>query len=329
MPVMPCVFAESIDEEDEVLLALSEELGNLVEYVGGPEHASVLLTPLETLATVEETMVRDKAMESLNKVARTLSVSHVLEYFVPLVRRLASNDWFTSRIAACGLFAVVYARLPPDAKGEFRTCVCQATGTRGRGSVRPLRLTCPMPMSAGPPHVEVGFAFMVPVHPNFESPSCAHLPPLRSFTQLCHDDTPMVRRAAAANLGKLATAVHLAGETALLKSELLPLFTALSSDEQDSVRLLAVQNCVSIAKVLSIAENQAVVLPIVRAVSQDSSWRVRYVAAEHLCELVPSLGARPSPIIPSAALSTYAPACASAAASRRSARATACAQART
>lgn len=40
----------------------------------------------------------------------------------------------------------------------------------------------------------------------------------RSFTQLCHDDTPMVRRAASANLGKLATAMHQAGEAALLKA---------------------------------------------------------------------------------------------------------------
>lgn len=27
---------ESVDDEDEVLLALAEELGNFVEYVGGP-----------------------------------------------------------------------------------------------------------------------------------------------------------------------------------------------------------------------------------------------------------------------------------------------------
>jgi len=148
MPALSRVLTESIDEEDEVLLALSEELGNLVEYVGGPEHASVLLTPLETLATVEETTVRDKAMESLNKVARALSVPHVLEYFVPLVRRLASNDWFTSRISACGLFAVAYARLPPDAKGEIRTYVCRPLGMRGRCSVRLVRLVCPVPTMA-------------------------------------------------------------------------------------------------------------------------------------------------------------------------------------
>jgi hypothetical protein len=53
---------ESIDDEDEVLLALAEELGRgFDEYIGGPPYAHVLLAPLENLATVEETLVRDKA----------------------------------------------------------------------------------------------------------------------------------------------------------------------------------------------------------------------------------------------------------------------------
>ena len=51
---------ESLDDEDEVLLALAEELGNFTEYVGGPQWAHLLLSPLENLAAVEETLVRDK-----------------------------------------------------------------------------------------------------------------------------------------------------------------------------------------------------------------------------------------------------------------------------
>jgi hypothetical protein len=43
-----------------VLTALSEELGNFVEYVGGPEYGHVLLSPLENLAAIEEPLVRDK-----------------------------------------------------------------------------------------------------------------------------------------------------------------------------------------------------------------------------------------------------------------------------
>lgn len=39
---------------------MAEELGKFVDYVGGPSHAYHLLTPLESLATVEEMAVREK-----------------------------------------------------------------------------------------------------------------------------------------------------------------------------------------------------------------------------------------------------------------------------
>jgi serine/threonine-protein phosphatase 2A regulatory subunit A len=49
-----------VEDEDEVLTALSEELGKFVEYVGGPEYGHVLLSPLENLAAIEEPLVREK-----------------------------------------------------------------------------------------------------------------------------------------------------------------------------------------------------------------------------------------------------------------------------
>lgn len=55
---------ESVEDEDEVLTALSEELGKFVEYVGGPEHAHVLLSPLENLAAIEEPLVREKVRKT-------------------------------------------------------------------------------------------------------------------------------------------------------------------------------------------------------------------------------------------------------------------------
>jgi hypothetical protein len=52
---------DSVDDEDEVLLALADELGkNFEEYIGGKEYAHTLLGPLENLSAVEETLVRDK-----------------------------------------------------------------------------------------------------------------------------------------------------------------------------------------------------------------------------------------------------------------------------
>lgn len=67
----------------------------------------------------------------------------------PCVQRLASGDWFTARVSACGMFAVAFEKCSPS-KTELR---------------RALQTT---------------------------------------FSELCRDETPMVRRAAAQNLGKFA-----------------------------------------------------------------------------------------------------------------------------
>ena len=65
---------------------MAEELGKFVPYVGGPSQAHTLLVPLETLSTVEETVVREKAVESLNSVAAELPESAIAEYYMPLVK---------------------------------------------------------------------------------------------------------------------------------------------------------------------------------------------------------------------------------------------------
>lgn len=50
-------LTETIYDEDEVLLALAEQLGNFMSYVGGSEYAYTLLPPLENLAIVISFMV--------------------------------------------------------------------------------------------------------------------------------------------------------------------------------------------------------------------------------------------------------------------------------
>ncbi|KAF2875536.1 armadillo-type protein [Massariosphaeria phaeospora] len=111
---------ESVEDEDEVLTALSDELGKFVEYVGGPEHGHVLLSPLENLAAIEEPLVREKAVESLNKICEELSQTQVEENFIPLVLRLSKADWFTSKISATGLYNVPYTRATPPSQQLLR-----------------------------------------------------------------------------------------------------------------------------------------------------------------------------------------------------------------
>lgn len=115
---------------------MAEQLGNFTPLVwieqniissdlqiGGPDWVQCLLPPLENLATVEETVVRDKAVESLRKIADKHSTAALEEYFIPMLKRLATGDWFTSRTSACGLFSVAYARLSPSTKTDLRKSV--------------------------------------------------------------------------------------------------------------------------------------------------------------------------------------------------------------
>ncbi|EEY22610.1 protein phosphatase PP2A regulatory subunit A [Verticillium alfalfae VaMs.102] len=111
---------ESVEDEDEVLVALSEELGSFIEYVGGPDFGHVLLSPLENLAAIEEPVVRDKAVESLNKICNELSPKQVEEYFIPLTFRLSKADWFTSKVSGCGLYTAPYSKVSAGTQEDLR-----------------------------------------------------------------------------------------------------------------------------------------------------------------------------------------------------------------
>ncbi|KAL0483370.1 serine/threonine-protein phosphatase 2A regulatory subunit [Acrasis kona] len=227
--LIPFLNESCIDDEDEVLLALAEELGNFVSAVGGAEKASCLLAPLETLCNVEEATVRDKAVKSLNKIATEMkAIQQTDQHFLPLVRRLSSGDWFTSRSSSCGLFAVVYPLCNNEIKAELR----------------------------------------------------------QTYGKLCTDSTPMVRRSAATHLGEFASKV----EKEHVTTELINMFQHIRDDEQDSVRLLAIQNCVAFANILSAKESLQYVFPCIKSCSTDKSWRVRYMVAEHFRALCESMG---------------------------------------
>jgi serine/threonine-protein phosphatase 2A regulatory subunit A len=114
-------LSENNDDDDEVLLAMADELGGFIPYVGGVEHAHVLLPPLETLCTVEETVVREKAVESLCSIGAQMKERDVVDWFIPLVKRLGAGEWFTARVSACGLFHIAYPSAPELLRAELRS----------------------------------------------------------------------------------------------------------------------------------------------------------------------------------------------------------------
>ncbi|KAM4055345.1 HEAT repeats domain-containing protein [Hirsutella rhossiliensis] len=211
---------ESVEDEDEVLVALSEELGSFIEYVGGPQWGHVLLSPLENLAGIEEPVVRDKAVESLNRICADLSPQQVEEYFIPLTIRLSKADWFTSKVSGCGLYTTPYKKVSAPVQEQLR----------------------------------------------------------QQFGLLVHDETPMVRRQAAANLAKLVKEMP----APVVIDEMIPLFQHLVQDDQDSVRLLTVEILISIAEVVPKEQQSShgVLLTSLRNLIEDKSWRVRYMIAD-------------------------------------------------
>ncbi|KAJ2743734.1 protein phosphatase 2A structural subunit [Coemansia sp. BCRC 34301] len=210
---------ESIDDEDELLLSLAELLGDFVQYVGGPKYAYVLLRPLENLAAAEETVVREKAVESINKLVDVMDQPQVEEFLIPSIARLSTGEWFTSRSSAAGLYAAAYGKVTDAIQSKLRA----------------------------------------------------------GYEMLCKDDTPMIRRAAAANLEGLVGRI----EKDHVISFAIPNFRRLAGDDQDSVRLLTVEPLVAITKRLDTDECRQLLGESVQRLCGDKSWRVRYMVADH------------------------------------------------
>ncbi|KAM3268685.1 hypothetical protein P3S67_030649 [Capsicum chacoense] len=104
--LIPFLTENTHDDEEEVLLRMIEQLGLFIPYVGGIEHASVLLPPLEYFCTTEETCVRDKAIEILCKIGSQMSQSDMIESFFPMLEQLIH---------------IAYPHAPEPVKNELRT----------------------------------------------------------------------------------------------------------------------------------------------------------------------------------------------------------------
>jgi serine/threonine-protein phosphatase 2A regulatory subunit A len=96
----------------------------------------------------------------------------------------------------------------------------------------------------------------------------------------------MVRRAAARSIGALARAV----DKRSAGGDLLDLYTGLANDEQDSVRLLAIENATAVASQLVEPEHRSRVVQLVDSFARDKSWRVRHNVAREMHGLAAALG---------------------------------------
>lgn len=76
-----------------------------------PQQQSILIQYLETLAGVEETVVRDMAVKSLNTICASLNDYEILNSYIPMILKLANNEAnFTCRVSAVNLMYSIYPK---------------------------------------------------------------------------------------------------------------------------------------------------------------------------------------------------------------------------
>jgi hypothetical protein len=126
-----------------------------------------------------------QAVESASKIAAVLPQKHLEEFYIPMLKRLASGDWFTSRTSACGLFAAGYSGSTAPVQDELLK-------------------------------FDVAFNF-------------------RLYAVLASDDTPMVKRASAAQLCVSAYLIKKLIKVVpkpVVLTEILPIYFVLAKDDQ-------------------------------------------------------------------------------------------------
>jgi serine/threonine-protein phosphatase 2A regulatory subunit A len=68
-------------------------------------------------------------------------------------------------------------------------------------------------------------------------------------------------------------------------AEALPVYRRLAADDQDSVRLLTIQDLIAIAQQMTPPEVKDHLLTQIRQALTDKSWRVRYMVSNNFVEV--------------------------------------------
>eukprot|EP00283_Hemiselmis_rufescens_P004632 CAMPEP_0173421322 /NCGR_PEP_ID=MMETSP1357-20121228/2477_1 /TAXON_ID=77926 /ORGANISM="Hemiselmis rufescens, Strain PCC563" /LENGTH=587 /DNA_ID=CAMNT_0014384227 /DNA_START=49 /DNA_END=1812 /DNA_ORIENTATION=- len=297
-------MASEMEDEDEVLLAMAEELGGLIPHVGGKAYAHVLLTPLETLCATEEALVRDKAVESVKKVIESMAGAE--ERLVPLLKRLATGDYNSTHIASAPLFSAIYPSVSAGSQGEMRSmfaqlcrddipmvrkAACQALGGFGKVvSVNHLHGEL-IPLFAKLAADEQDSVRIVAVENcvtlgKILSPEQSHLLILPIIRLLHQDKGWRVRYMVAERYCELADTQA----KAVVESEMTAALVKFLKDSEPEVRTAAAFKVTGFCERVSVGVTLQHLMPCARDLAVDSSHHVRAALASVIMGLAPVLG---------------------------------------
>uniref|UniRef100_A0A8C9SUB7 Protein phosphatase 2, regulatory subunit A, beta b n=1 Tax=Scleropages formosus TaxID=113540 RepID=A0A8C9SUB7_SCLFO len=271
-------LTDTIYDEDEVLLALAEQLGNFTMLVGGPEYVHCLLPPLESLATVEETVVRDKAVESLRKISHEHSPVDLEVHFEPLalvmptLRQAAEDKSWRVRYMVADKFSELQKAVGPEITKNDLVPAFQN-----------LLKDCEAEVRAAAANKVKEFCENLP-EDSRETIIMSHILPC--VKELVSDTNQHVKSALASVIMGLSTIL---GKDNTIE-HLLPLFLAQLKDECPEVRLNIISNLDCVNEVIGIRQLSQSLLPAIVELAEDAKWRVRLAIIEYMPLLAGQLG---------------------------------------
>ncbi|CAD8111812.1 unnamed protein product [Paramecium sonneborni] len=248
-------------EEDEVLFAMAEELGNIAELM--PDQSKLLLNLLEKLVSFDETVVREQAVNSITVVCEYLSDPEIVNIIVPMWLRLAQNeDNFICKISAVSLMSSIYGRAgcqKENMRQEFAE-LCKEETLMVRRAVA---------SKIGEIAQEMEKTYVI-----------AQL--LQVVKELCYNEQDTIRQLCSMSLMNIARVLN----SQEIKANILPLIILQAEDKSWKVRMSLAQILADVAQILGqeIADFQ--LIPIFTNLLKDCQSDVRVEAVKSLLRFI-------------------------------------------
>jgi serine/threonine-protein phosphatase 2A regulatory subunit A len=108
-----------MDDDDEVLLALAESLGDFVDLIGGSAYAHLLLNPLEQLCHCEDSGIREKAVDSFRKIITKMDIKKNESAISGVIKKLVTGDHHSAKASAAIIIPIIFALVSPGNQAEL------------------------------------------------------------------------------------------------------------------------------------------------------------------------------------------------------------------
>uniref|UniRef100_A0AAR2K1E8 Phosphatase PP2A regulatory subunit A/Splicing factor 3B subunit 1-like HEAT repeat domain-containing protein n=1 Tax=Pygocentrus nattereri TaxID=42514 RepID=A0AAR2K1E8_PYGNA len=254
-------LTDTIYDEDEVLLALAEQLGNFTMLVGGPEYVHCLLDSVRLLA-----------VEACVSIATLLPQEDLETLVMPTLRQAAEDKSWRVRYMVADKFSELQKAVGPEITKNDLVPAFQN-----------LLKDCEAEVRAAAANKVKEFCENLP-EDSRETIIMTHILPC--VKELVSDTNQHVKSALASVIMGLSTIL---GKDNTIE-HLLPLFLAQLKDECPEVRLNIISNLDCVNEVIGIRQLSQSLLPAIVELAEDAKWRVRLAIIEYMPLLAGQLG---------------------------------------